>query len=63
MVDPYSSTNRPGSARSEQRLLLTALQGGTDEELSDELGISHSASKDWLLDLRRVSATAAFSPT
>jgi len=41
---------------SEQRLLLTALRGGTDEELSDELGISHSAvKKTWLLIYERVS--------
>jgi len=49
---------------SEQRLLLTALQGGTDEELSDELGISHSAvKKTWLLIYERVSAhLPGFSP-
>ena len=49
---------------SEQRLLLTALQGGTDEELSDELGISHSAvKKTWLLMYERVSAyLPGFSP-
>jgi hypothetical protein len=42
---------------SEQRLLLTALRGGTDEKLSDELGISHSAiKKTWLLIYERVSA-------
>ena len=49
---------------SEQRLLLTALQGGTDEELSDELGISHSAvKKTWLLIYERVTAyLPGFSP-
>ncbi len=49
---------------SEQRLLLAALQGGTDEELSDELGISHSAvKKTWLLIYERVSAyLPGFSP-
>jgi DNA-binding CsgD family transcriptional regulator len=49
---------------SEQRLLLTALRGGTDEELSDELGISHSAiKKTWLLIYERVSAyLPVFSP-
>lgn len=42
---------------SEQRLLLTALRGGTDEELSEELGISRSAvKKTWLLIYGRVSA-------
>ena len=49
---------------SEQRLLLTALQGGTDEQLSDELGISHSAvKKTWLLIYERVTAyLPGFSP-
>lgn len=42
---------------SEQRLLLTALRGGTDEELSDELGISLSAvKKTWGLIYERVAA-------
>jgi DNA-binding CsgD family transcriptional regulator len=36
---------RLGLRRSEQRLLLTALCGGTDEDLADELGISISAVK------------------
>jgi hypothetical protein len=41
---------RLGFRPSEQRLLLTALRGGTDSELSDELGISLSAvKKTWLL--------------
>ena len=42
---------------SEQRLLLTALRGGTDEELSDELGISLSAvKKTWGLIYDRSAA-------
>ena len=42
---------------SEQRLLLTALRGGTDEELSDELGVSLSAiKKTWALIYERASA-------
>jgi hypothetical protein len=37
-------------------LLLTALHGGTDEELADELGISLSAvKKSWQLIYERVS--------
>lgn len=45
-----------GFRPSEQRLLLTALRGGTDSELSDELGISLSAvKKTWLLIYDRVS--------
>jgi len=36
---------RFGFSPSEQRLLLTALLGGTDEEIADELGISLSAVK------------------
>ena len=37
-----------GFRPSEQRLLLTALRGGTDEEIADELGISVSAiKKNW----------------
>lgn len=47
---------RFGFRPSEQRLLLTALRGGTDSELSDELGISLSAvKKTWLLIYDRVS--------
>ena len=42
---------------SEQRLLMTALRGGTDEELSDELGISLSAvKKTWGLIYERAAA-------
>ena len=42
---------------SEQRLLLTALRGGTDEELSDDLGISLSAvKKTWSLIYERAAA-------
>jgi hypothetical protein len=41
---------------SEQRLLLTALRGGTDEELSDDLGISLSAvKKTWGLIYERAA--------
>lgn len=48
---------RCGFRPSEQRLLLTALRGGTDRELSDELGISLSAvKKTWLLIYDRVSS-------
>ena len=36
---------RIGFSRSEQKLLLSALRGGTDEDLSDELAISLSAVK------------------
>jgi hypothetical protein len=47
---------RFGFRLSEQRLLLTALRGGTDQELSDELGISLSAvKKTWLSIYDRVS--------
>ena len=47
---------RFGFRPSEQRLLLTALSGGTDDELSDELGVSLSAvKKTWLLIYDRVS--------
>ena len=38
-------TPRIGFAPNEQRMLLAALRGGTDEELSDELAISLSAVK------------------
>ena len=42
---------------SEQRLLLAALHGGTDEELAAELGVSLSAvKKTWLLIYERASA-------
>lgn len=42
---------------SEQRLLLTALRGGTDEQLSDELGVSLSAvKKTWGLIYERAAA-------
>lgn len=46
-----------GFRLSEQRLLLTALRGGTDEELANDLGISLSAVKKmWLSVYERVSA-------
>ena len=46
-----------GFRPSEQRLLLTALRGGTDEELADELAISLSAiKKTWVLIYDRVAA-------
>jgi DNA-binding NarL/FixJ family response regulator len=42
---------------SEQRLLLTALRGGTDEDLADELGLSLSTvKKTWRLIYDRVAA-------
>ena len=48
---------RFGFSRSEQRLLLTALCGGTDEDLADELCISLSAVKRaWISIYDRVSA-------
>jgi hypothetical protein len=44
-------------SRSEQRLLSSALDGGTDEELSEALGISHFAvKKTWRAIYDRVSA-------
>jgi hypothetical protein len=47
---------RFGFRPSEQRLLLTALRGGTDPELADELGVSLSAvKKSWALIYERVS--------
>ncbi len=46
-----------GFSRSEQELLLSALPGGTDEELSDNLGISLSAvKKTWRSAYDRVAA-------
>ena len=46
-----------GFNRSEQRLLLCALQGGTDQELSDELAISlDTVKKTWRLIYERVAA-------
>ena len=46
-----------GFTRSEQRLLSAALQGGTDEELSDLLGVSLSAVKKmWASIYRRVQS-------
>jgi hypothetical protein len=46
-----------GFSWSEQRLLLSALAGGTDEELSDELGISLSTvKKTWRSAYDRVAA-------
>jgi DNA-binding CsgD family transcriptional regulator len=48
---------RFGFSRSEQRLLLSAMAGGTDEELSDELGVSiFTIKKMWRSVYRRVSA-------
>lgn len=45
-----------GFSASEQRLLLTALGGGTDEYLSNQLGISLSAvKKTWRSIYERVS--------
>jgi DNA-binding CsgD family transcriptional regulator len=46
-----------GFNRSEQRLLLEALYGGTDEDLSAKLGISLSAvKKTWLIIYQRAAA-------
>lgn len=46
-----------GFSGSEQRLLLSALAGGTDEELSDDLGISLSTvKKTWRSAYDRVAA-------
>jgi DNA-binding CsgD family transcriptional regulator len=46
-----------GFSRSEQQLLLSALPGGTDEELSDDLGISISTvKKTWRSAYDRVAA-------
>jgi hypothetical protein len=48
---------RAGFSRSEQRLLLAALGGGTDEELADSLRISISAiKKTWHSIYERVGA-------
>ena len=47
---------------SEQRLLISALRGGTDEQLSDELGISLSAvKKTWRAIYDRVAARSGES--
>jgi hypothetical protein len=44
-------------SRSEQRLLTSALDGGTDEELSDELGVSlFAVKKAWRVIYDRVAA-------
>jgi hypothetical protein len=46
-----------GFSRSEQRLLLAALEGGTDENLSDTLAISRdTVKKTWRLIYERVAA-------
>jgi hypothetical protein len=46
-----------GFTRSEQRLLLSALDGGTDSELNNELGLSLSAVKQaWRAIYGRVAA-------
>jgi hypothetical protein len=46
-----------GFSRSEQQLLLSALPGGTDEELSDDLGVSLSTvKKTWRSAYDRVAA-------
>src|SRR2546429_6039975 len=48
---------RFGFSASEQRLLLKAFLGGTDEDLADELGVSLSAvKKAWQSIYERVSA-------
>jgi hypothetical protein len=49
---------------SEQRMLLAALPGGTDEELSEELGVSLSAiKKTWALIYERAAAHLAGFPS
>jgi DNA-binding CsgD family transcriptional regulator len=49
---------RFGLRPSEQRLLLAALQGGTDEDLADELGVSLSAvKKTWRSIYERVASS------
>jgi hypothetical protein len=49
-----------GMRRSEQRLLIAALRGGTDEELGMELGLSTSAvKKTWRLIYERVRTSGA----
>ncbi len=48
-----------GFTRSEQRLLLSALNGGTDQELSDDLGLSvFTVKKMWRAIYDRVAAAA-----
>jgi DNA-binding CsgD family transcriptional regulator len=48
---------RIGFSRSEQRLLISAMQGSTDQELSDEMAISvATVKKTWLLIYARVAA-------
>ena len=50
-----------GFTRSEQRLLSAALQGGTDGELSDLLGVSLSAVKKmWASIYLRVQSAKPF---
>jgi hypothetical protein len=50
---------RFGFARSEQRLLVAALRGSTDQKLSDELSISLSAvKKTWRIIYERVATNA-----
>jgi DNA-binding CsgD family transcriptional regulator len=47
-----------GLRPSEQRLLTTALEGGTDEQLAEDLGISLSAVKKvWLAIYRRIAGS------
>jgi DNA-binding CsgD family transcriptional regulator len=47
-----------GFSRSEQRLLLLALNGGTDQDLSDEIGVSLSTvKKTWRAIYERVAAS------
>jgi hypothetical protein len=55
IYDPPQLQFRPG----EQRLLLAALNGGTDEELASHLGVSRSAvKKTWSSVYERVAARA-----
>jgi hypothetical protein len=53
----YYAPPQFGFTRSEQRLLSSALNGGTDEELSDELGISvFAVKKAWRMIYERVAS-------
>ena len=52
----YYSPPRFGFNRSEQRLLVAALEGGTDKEVSDVLGISlFAVKKTWRIIYERVA--------
>ena len=58
----FSAYRKPemGFPRSEQRLLSAALQGGTDQELAEQLGISLSAVKKmWASAYHRIESRRA----